>query len=282
MQDVNDWYAEQALELQNRRGVNRRLSEIEASSSVTPTNLASALLGTPALIEKHSRRRNAVDLPVNARRARRSSGVLERVGVSMRSLRDIQRRGIEKTQEREQEEKTKRVERYRNRCLFVQFCAEHDVNIVDATDDEVIDLSQQYDEAIADPTYKSQLLARSKKPRQSTARPRLTAEERLARLSTKPEFKMLCVMRTGQLPSEQETDALINVMEEYDGKSKQEREELAEDWKWCSRNPRAVTQLRKHLETDAFVDYCYNEAQTLVEDIEEEDLMALMREFVAL
>lgn len=149
-------------------------------------------------------------------------------GAALNSLRDENNRHITRTQQKTQKERNKRVARNRKRPIFARLCSDHGVDPNSAAEGEMFELSEQFDEAIADDIYKSQLQERCKKPIQSILTPRKTVEACLPGLLQKSAFKMLVVQTMGQLPSNHEgPGALHFVVDLYDCKFKEELLTLA-------------------------------------------------------
>jgi len=199
------------------------------------------------------------------------------------SLRDENNRHIARAEAKAQEERERRIARIRKRPIFALFCADHEVDPSNISEDRMFEIAEQFEEAIADDAYRAELEERCKQARQTALRPRKTVAERLPGLLLKPAFKMLVVQNLGQLPpDEEDSEALRQVVGLYDTQTKEELQSLAEEWKWCLQNPRARSKLRQHLAREDFRDFCYHSRKVYPEELEEPTQIAILREFVEL
>lgn len=94
----------------------------------------------------------------------------------------------------------KRIALYCKRPMFAVFCEEHGLDIENMGDEELLDATKQFDEAITDETVKHRLRQRTEKPRHESTRHQKSIEERLPSLLPNPAFRMLLSDELGEVP----------------------------------------------------------------------------------
>lgn len=180
-------------------------------------------------------------------------------------------------QQKLQDGRCERLETNRKNVILDLFCRDHGVDAAQAADDEMLTMSDQFTEAIADKQFKDELSRRAKRPRTSTTRRDKPLEGRLPRLIQQAALKMMLVQTFGEVPTSPKGLDIQHVVDQYDKQPKEALARLSDGWKVCQHNPRAQKRLKKHLQNKKlrgmFEVYC--EHKTAVEHCDEQTLLFL-------
>lgn len=270
---------------------NHRLRQVESllgrrsSVSSASTSDADMHLFTPDVVMDKLRKETSVKLKEPVREhvrchlpmAQESNAPVNTIGrqTSTRATRAARKA---------QEEDEKRIVRYRSgrkRSMFAVFCEERGLDVDGMDDETLLETSKQFDEAIKDDPFKKGLQQRLKKSKQESSRRPKPVEERLETLKLKPAFLMLLSAELGHLPEDPQPAEVGDIVALYDMKTKEERQTLAKQWKWCRHNPRARARLDRVISRGKFKDFCYHTHGQYPEHMEETLLFQTAQEYCA-